>query len=376
MARGGRAAPWAPGRPLRRAGLLALVAALLAACGAAGGQASDTTGVAAGRTTGTRAARHVIPLANFALPPTTTGCGGAVPLGGGAERVPVTVSTVGTQVAVLTNLCISGKGPYPFVIDTGATQSEIDEGLAMRLGLRTQGSLEKFEGVGCTGTSQPRRATTWSWAGVPLLPQVLSAATIPGMGGAGQPVGLLGSDVLSRFGAVRIDFSGSAVVLPGPEGPAPSGLGSVQGPTAVPTPKVLLAGTAGGTVPVTVDRGPEVSEVIAPISIGGHRSLPFAVDTGSSQSVVAQSLAASSGLRHTDTSERQTTVCSTITVPIYNSGPWKVGTVPLVRGPIATANLGPVGSAGFVGLLGSDQLIHFGWVVFDYAGARLVLGTR
>jgi len=27
-----------------------------------------------------------------------------------------------------------------------------------------------------------------------------------------------------------------------------------------------------------------------------------------------------------------------------------------------------------VGLLGSDQLRHYGWVVLDYTGGRLVLG--
>jgi hypothetical protein len=68
-------------------------------------------------------------------------------------------------------------------------------------------------------------------------------------------------------------------------------------------------------------------------------------------------------------------VCSIITVRLFGSGPWRVGPVPLRRGPIATVSLGPIRSAGFVGLLGSDQLAHYSWVVFDYAGARLVFGA-
>ena len=44
---------------------------------------------------------HVEPLVNFALPPATAGCGGATALGGGAERIPITVSTVAGQVAVM-----------------------------------------------------------------------------------------------------------------------------------------------------------------------------------------------------------------------------------------------------------------------------------
>jgi hypothetical protein len=47
-------------------------------------------------------------------------------LGGGAERIPITVSTVAGQVAELVNVCIGGKGPYPFVVDTGAGESFID----------------------------------------------------------------------------------------------------------------------------------------------------------------------------------------------------------------------------------------------------------
>jgi hypothetical protein len=129
-------------------------------------------------------------------------------------------------------------------------------------------------------------------------------------------------------------------------------------------------------VPATVLSGPGVSELITNVRLGTHRPVPFAVDTGSSQSVVMHTLSKALDLRVTRTWERQTTVCSTITVRLYGSGMWQVGTVPLTRGPIAAVDLGPVRDAGFVGLLGSDQLARFGWAVFDYAGARLVLGAK
>jgi hypothetical protein len=288
------------------------------------------------------------------------------------------VSKVGTQVALLANLCINGSHPLPFVIDTGASESEIDAGLAgaAHLGLPAAGEKQEIEGVGCTGPAQPRSVKAWSWEGVTLVPQTLMAVTIPGMGMAGQPVGLLGSDVLDRFGAVRFDFTHGRATLPGPEGPAPQTERSVQGPTDTPTPNSLLAGTTLGEIPAKVSSGPGVSEVVTDVRVGAHQPMPWAVDTGSSQSVVADPLQRTLGLRPTNTWERQTTVCSTITVRLYGSGPWAVGTVPLQRGPIATVNLGPVRSAGFVGLLGSDQLAHFGWVVFDYAGGRLVLGAK
>ncbi len=74
--------------------------------------------------------------------------------------------------------------------------------------------------MGCIGNAQPVGVPSWSVAGVALAPQTVTAATLPDFGGAGQPVGLLGSDVLSRFGAVRLDFTAQTLTFGGPEGPA------------------------------------------------------------------------------------------------------------------------------------------------------------
>ena len=162
---------------------------------------------------------RVEPQVNFALPSASTGCGGSSTLPGGGVKVPLTVSTVAGQVAESLNVCIDGKGPFPFVLDSGAGQSTIDAGLAHRLHLASAGVATQFAGVGCTGTARPVASGSWSLDGVALAPQQLTAATLPQMGGKGQPDGLLGSDVLARFGAVRIDFAGGALILPGSEGP-------------------------------------------------------------------------------------------------------------------------------------------------------------
>ena len=42
---------------------------------------------------------------------------------------------------------------------------------------------------------------------------------------------------------------------------------------------------------------------------------------------------------------------------------------------IGDTNFGPVSLGGTEGLLGSDQLKRYGWVVLDYTGGRLVLGS-
>ena len=129
--------------------------------------------------------------------------------------MPLTVSTVAGQVAESVNVCIDGKGPFPFVLDSGAGQSTIDAGLAGVSTCPSAGPASLFAGVGCTGTARPVAVGSWSLGGVSLAPQQLTSATLPQIGGKGQPAGLLGSDVLGRFGAVRIDFAAGALVLPG-----------------------------------------------------------------------------------------------------------------------------------------------------------------
>jgi hypothetical protein len=315
---------------------------------------------------------HVEPLVNFALPPASAGCNGATALGGGAERIPITVSTVAGQVAELVNVCIGGQGPFPFVIDSGAGESIIDAHLAARLDLPHDGSKSGFDGVGCSGTAQPVSVSSWSVAGVALDAQILTAATLPDFGTAGQPVGLLGSDVLSRFGAVRIDFAAQTLTLGGPQGPALSNPSEkVRGPTGPAPAAVLTQGESGTTVPLTVVLTPGQISLNVRLRFGRGA---FIVDTGSSQSVVASSVAKSVDLAHSNLAQRQTTVCSTITVPLVHSGRWSIPGVTLRSQLLGSANFGQIGAGGTAGLLGSDQLKRFGWVIFDYRGGRLVLG--
>ena len=329
--------------------------------------------VLAAAVSGPRQAKvRVEPQVAFALPPATSGCRGATTEPSGTTQVPLTVSTVAGQVAESLDVCIGGRGPFPFVLDSGAGQSTIDAGLARRLHLSSAGPQSQFAGVDCTGTATPVTVGSWSLDGVTLSPQQLTAATLPQIGGKGEPVGLIGSDVLSRFGAVRIDFSPGALVLPGPEGPPLTGSASYTGPSG-PPPTALTAGE-GTTVPLTVTPAEGDISLNVAVRFGHGTRRSFVVDTGSSQSVVGTSVARASSLTGTELAQRQSTVCSVITVPLVHSGPWSVPGQPLHPQLIAETDLGAISLAGIDGLLGSDQLIRFGWVVLDYTGGRLVLG--
>jgi hypothetical protein len=315
---------------------------------------------------------RVEPEVQFGLPPASLGCSGSTPLPGGGARVPLTVSTVAGQTAESVNVCFGGQGPYPFVLDSGAGESSIDAKLAERLHLATAGPSSLFAGVGCTGTAQPVQAPSWSMDGVALAPQQLTAATLPQIGGKGEPDGLLGSDVLGRFGAVRIDFGAGALTLPGPEGAPLGGTASYTGPVGAP-PTTLTRG-GGTTVPLTVSPVPGDVSLSVAVHFRGGPPRSFVVDTGSSQTVVASSLARAESLRGTNLAQRQATVCSTITVPLVHTGPWSVPGLALYQQLVGETDFGVISSGGTEGLLGSDQLRRYHWVVLDYAGARLVLG--
>jgi hypothetical protein len=352
-----------PGGRGRRSGL-AVVAALAAG------------GLLLGACSSGPARAHVTiePEVNFTLPSTAGGCGGNTALAGGAERVPITVSEIAGQVAEMVNVCLGGHGPYPFVLDSGAGESTIDAHLAARLHLPHAGSASGFAGVGCTGTDQPVTAADWSVSGVPLHPQTLTAATLPDFGGRGQPVGLLGSDVLSSFGAVRLDFAARTLTLGGPQGAEPSGSSEVVGPTGPAPSAVLTQGETGTTVPITVMLVLGGTSLDVPVRFGPGPARTFVIDTGSSQSVVASAVARTEHLTHSDLAQRQVTVCSTIVVPLVHSGPWSLPGVTLHQQLVGETGFGPISDGGVEGLLGSDQLIHYGWVIFDYRGGRLVLG--
>jgi hypothetical protein len=317
---------------------------------------------------------HVQPEVTFALPPTTAGCAGVTALAGGAERVPITVSTVAGQVEEAANVCIGGQGPFPFVIDSGAGESIIDARLATRLALPDAGQASEFDGVGCTGRAQPVSVASWSVAGLSLAPQTLTAATLPDFGTPGQPVGLLGSDVLSRFGAVRLDFVAQTLTLGAPQRPAVTGTKVVHGPVGPPPSAVLTEGETGTTVPLSVVLTPGLTALDVSVRIKGGPARTFVVDTGSSQSVVGRAVSSAGHLAPTDQAQRQTTVCSTITVPLVHSGRWSLRGVSLHPQLLGVASFGVIGAGGTSGLLGSDQLKRFGWVIFDYLGGRLVLG--
>jgi Aspartyl protease len=136
---------------------------------------------------------------------------GGVPMGQRSVKL-VVITTPDHSTMALVPVRINGRGPYPFAVDTGASSSLIDTGLAQKLGLPDQGTTGLLSGVAGSAHGEKTRLSDWSIGGVRLPSAPIAALRLAGPGGKG-PVGLLGSDVLSRFGKVALDYEHSRLVL-------------------------------------------------------------------------------------------------------------------------------------------------------------------
>lgn len=312
-------------------------------------------------------------IVQFALPPASQGCAGARRLAGGGTRIPVTVSSKQSQVAGMANVCIDGKGPFPFVIDTGAQGTVLAAGLAAGLGLPKIGQPVFIGGAGCSARAQVSRLTSWNVAGLKLKPEYVTDLKIPLFGGRGQPDGLLGSDVWSRFGAMRLDFARGSVSVPGPERPAPTSKITISRPAARPVPAALLRARPDVIAPMTVTSQLGSTAITIKVRFGTQSPLAFAPDTGASQSAVDTNIAKQAGLASVNARVKQGTVCTVAAFPEVRTGPWSVAGHPLR--PQVVGVTGLERTTGVAGLLGADQMSRYGSVIFDYAGGRLVLGA-
>lgn len=128
-----------------------------------------------------------------------------------AEMVPVTVVRHGRAVLELVPVFVDGHGPYMFILDTGSSISSVSGKLATALNLPQTGRSTTISGV-VTSTNVPIVSIrTWKLGRVALVPD--KVAVVSGSPTTGSAVGLLGSDELSRFSSVVLDFAHSQLRL-------------------------------------------------------------------------------------------------------------------------------------------------------------------
>jgi predicted aspartyl protease len=114
------------------------------------------------------------------------------------------------ETLALARVIIHGRA-FPFLIDTGSSKTLVDVALARNLHLKQVGKPIKVTGVGCSESASKVRLGGWSIGGQPL-PKIIATSSVIA-GANGKAFGLLGSDVLSRFGAISIDYAHGVLTL-------------------------------------------------------------------------------------------------------------------------------------------------------------------
>jgi predicted aspartyl protease len=114
------------------------------------------------------------------------------------------------ETLALAKVIVHGRA-FPFLIDTGSSKTLVDDALAKKLHLKTVGRPIKVTGVGCSEGARKVRLSRWSIGGQRLPNIVATSSVIAGSGG--KAFGLLGSDVLSHFGTIGIDYAHGQLTL-------------------------------------------------------------------------------------------------------------------------------------------------------------------
>lgn len=131
------------------------------------------------------------------------------------KSVPIKVVRHGESALELVPVYIDGHGPYVFVLDTGSSVSSVSKQLVTTLHLPLTGTSSRISGVVTSKKVPLASIRNWKVGTVSLAPDrvIVLSNSLPG----GSTVkGLLGSDELSRFGSVTLDFTDDQLRLARP----------------------------------------------------------------------------------------------------------------------------------------------------------------
>jgi hypothetical protein len=125
----------------------------------------------------------------------------------------------GGGTMALVPVMIAGQGPFTFALDTGASHSLVDREIAEQLNLSVGETPIEVTGVGAVSEAQPVELSQWSLGDedsnghVPLPPRTLVTMELAAGSRGLKLQGLLGSDVLSEFDQIRVDYRGQMLTL-------------------------------------------------------------------------------------------------------------------------------------------------------------------
>src|SRR5262249_47746222 len=135
---------------------------------------------------------------------------------------------------------------------------------------------------------------------------------------------------------------------------------------ALPSTKAGCGGavTKGGvtTVPIKVDRFPNLADALVNVCIGGKGPFPLTIDTGAEFTTINTELAEEIGLEKVGKPKVITGAGCTGASQSFRFPRWSIGGVALEGGTIETTNAPEQGKGFPRGSLGADVLARFGAV--------------
>lgn len=130
-----------------------------------------------------------------------------VPPGADALRiVPMEVLQSGESTIAFVQVRIQGQGLYLFALDTGASNTVVDAQIVDQLGLERTGRSQQVTGVVGQQVVEMARVDQWQLGDMQLEPGDVAVLDLPDPAQGRGLQGLIGSDVLSRFDYVVVDY--------------------------------------------------------------------------------------------------------------------------------------------------------------------------
>ncbi|MCC6175301.1 MAG: clan AA aspartic protease [Chloroflexi bacterium] len=150
----------------------------------------------------------------------------------GQQQVPLLIvqGPEGATLA-LVPVFINEQGPFAFALDTGASRSVVDSHLIGQLGLKIEGPAGEATGIAGSTPANNVEVSTWRMGDVKLPPRTITTIDLAQPQEGQGPQGLIGSDVLSGFGVIAIDYEHGVLTLSPRQGAAPT-----PTPNGSPTP--------------------------------------------------------------------------------------------------------------------------------------------